>query len=158
MLSLWANWLVTKFGLNSLKRYLWPVLYMYLNNNDAFLILEQVNIPQFAQCPSLHFALLSHIFHERVGFWKKESKIHWFLVLKSVNFIMIMLGKHGLSTVYMNSSCFYSLLPLFLYEAFKLIENSDLDFSFCLKSWLSALETSSNCVPLTDVHGADVAD
>ena len=27
MLSLWANWLVTKFGLNSLKRYLWPVLY-----------------------------------------------------------------------------------------------------------------------------------
>ena len=23
MLSLWANWLVTKFGLNSLKRYLW---------------------------------------------------------------------------------------------------------------------------------------
>ena len=30
MLSLWANWLVTKFGLNSLRRYLWPVLYMYL--------------------------------------------------------------------------------------------------------------------------------
>ena len=29
MLSLWANWLVTKFGLNSLKRYLWPVLYMF---------------------------------------------------------------------------------------------------------------------------------
>ena len=29
MLSLWANWLVTKFGLNSLKRYLWPVLYKY---------------------------------------------------------------------------------------------------------------------------------
>ena len=28
MLSLWANWLVTKFGLNSLKRYLWPVLYL----------------------------------------------------------------------------------------------------------------------------------
>ena len=28
MLSLWANWLVTKFGLNSLKRYLWPVLYI----------------------------------------------------------------------------------------------------------------------------------
>ena len=28
MLSLWANWLVTKFGLNSLKCYLWPVLYM----------------------------------------------------------------------------------------------------------------------------------
>ena len=27
MLSLWANWLVTKFGLKSLKRYLWPVLY-----------------------------------------------------------------------------------------------------------------------------------
>ena len=27
MLSLWANWLVTKFRLNSLKRYLWPVLY-----------------------------------------------------------------------------------------------------------------------------------
>ena len=27
MLSLWANWLVTKFGLNSLKHYLWPVLY-----------------------------------------------------------------------------------------------------------------------------------
>ena len=27
MLSLWANWLVTKFGLNSLRRYLWPVLY-----------------------------------------------------------------------------------------------------------------------------------
>ena len=23
MLSLWANWLVTKFGINSLKRYLW---------------------------------------------------------------------------------------------------------------------------------------
>ena len=30
MLSLWANWLVTKFGLNSLKRYLWPVLYMVI--------------------------------------------------------------------------------------------------------------------------------
>ena len=29
MLSLWANWLVTKFGLNSLMRYLWPVLYVY---------------------------------------------------------------------------------------------------------------------------------
>ena len=29
MLSLWANWLVTKFGLNSLKRYLWPVLYLH---------------------------------------------------------------------------------------------------------------------------------
>ena len=29
MLSLWANWLVTKFGLNSLKRYLWPVLYLW---------------------------------------------------------------------------------------------------------------------------------
>ena len=28
MLPLWANWLVTKFGLNSLKRYLWPVLYI----------------------------------------------------------------------------------------------------------------------------------
>ena len=28
MLSLWAKWLVTKFELNSLKRYLWPVLYM----------------------------------------------------------------------------------------------------------------------------------
>ena len=27
MLSLWANWLVTPFGLNSLRRYLWPVLY-----------------------------------------------------------------------------------------------------------------------------------
>ena len=34
MLSLWANWLVTKFGLTSLKRYLWPVLYygMCINN------------------------------------------------------------------------------------------------------------------------------
>ena len=31
MLSLWANWLVTKFGLNSLKRYLWPVLYIGIN-------------------------------------------------------------------------------------------------------------------------------
>ena len=30
MLSLWANWLVTKFRLNSLKRYIWPVL------QDAF--------------------------------------------------------------------------------------------------------------------------
>ena len=30
MLSLWANLLVTKFGLNSLKRYLWPVLYIYV--------------------------------------------------------------------------------------------------------------------------------
>ena len=30
MLSLWANWLVTKFGLNSLKRYLWPVLYVHV--------------------------------------------------------------------------------------------------------------------------------
>ena len=29
-LSLWANWLVTKFGLNSLKRYLWPVLYVLI--------------------------------------------------------------------------------------------------------------------------------
>ena len=33
MLSLWANWLVTKFGLNSLKRYLWPVLYVVVFAN-----------------------------------------------------------------------------------------------------------------------------
>ena len=31
MLCLWANWLVTKFGLNSLKHYLWPVLYLNIN-------------------------------------------------------------------------------------------------------------------------------
>ena len=31
MLSLWANWLVTKFGLNSLsKRYLWPKLSKFI--------------------------------------------------------------------------------------------------------------------------------
>ena len=34
MLSLWANWLVTKFGLNSLKRYLWPVLYVYIMSQE----------------------------------------------------------------------------------------------------------------------------
>ena len=52
MLSLWANWLVTNFGLNSLKRYLWPVLYckihvhvsvhtymyMYINKSFVWLI------------------------------------------------------------------------------------------------------------------------
>ena len=34
MLSLWANWLVTKFGLNSLKRYLWPVLYIWVESDS----------------------------------------------------------------------------------------------------------------------------
>ena len=36
MLSLWANWLVTKFWLSSRKRYLWPVLYiLYLGIPDS---------------------------------------------------------------------------------------------------------------------------
>ena len=36
MLSLWANWLVTKFRLNSLKHYLWPVLYLLINFSTLF--------------------------------------------------------------------------------------------------------------------------
>ena len=44
MLSLWANWLVTKFGLNSLKRYLWPVLYFNLYKSTRDTCIDQKNV------------------------------------------------------------------------------------------------------------------
>ena len=44
MLSLWANWLVTKFGLNSLRRYLWPVLYVGVQSRRVSFVCMSVCI------------------------------------------------------------------------------------------------------------------
>ena len=66
MLSLWANWLVTKFGLNSLKRYLWPVLYKHADNDvcihlnlfslssDSMTYSSMVKIELYVQCQVPH--------------------------------------------------------------------------------------------------------
>ena len=58
MLSVWANWLVTKFGLNSLKRYLWPVLYvnnscMYLHQIFFLILIFNFDLIEFHHTPSL---------------------------------------------------------------------------------------------------------
>ena len=74
MLSLWANWLVTKFGLNSLKRYLWPVLY--------------VSFYFITTCP---FGQVKYKFHEKhLPEWhyylpqiEKSYFLHWKLYVLS---------------------------------------------------------------------------
>ena len=48
MLSLWANWLVTKFGLTSLKRYLWPVLYYYIHILQEIFLNDILKITLFS--------------------------------------------------------------------------------------------------------------
>ena len=62
MLSLWANWLVTKFGLNSLKRYLhvWPVLYIYMYGY-VWSKKEEKRNPSLQQTLSMRFFLNSKV-------------------------------------------------------------------------------------------------
>ena len=84
MLSLWANWLVTKFGLNSLKRYLWPVLYILLYLTFCRIMWGDKGQHHSSKCRRVRktFWLVRRL--HRTACWQKRAKINQRSMIKPV--------------------------------------------------------------------------